>query len=320
VKYFNNPKVSVIMGAFNTSRYIDECIQSVLGQTFQDFEFIIINDGSTDDTLKIIKKYKDKRIKIIDNKKNLGVSNSLNKGLKISKGKYIAIMDSDDIMLPERLKITYEYLEKNKDIFLVGGAIYFIDDKGKILGKNVPVSGFENIKKRLKTKNCFWHLTIMFRNDAKNRYREKFRYAQDYDFITLIVTRRKKVNNIDQILTKYRIHNSSTSYSKRTKQDMFVNKIAEFYNQRLRTGKDDYDKFDVGSIMNFDVEKSTDKKILITESKARWESKDYAEARKFSGRYIKNYGISSKQTIYYLASYAPEFIIQLIRKIRKIFS
>ncbi|MDD4353774.1 MAG: glycosyltransferase family A protein, partial [Candidatus Nanoarchaeia archaeon] len=132
-----NHRISVIMSAYNTERYIAEAIESILNQTFKDFEFIIIDDGSTDDSLKIIKRYvkKDRRIKLIHNKKNIGLTKSLNKGLKIAKGQYIARMDADDISLPQRFQIQYDFLEKNKDIFLIGTTAFLIDDKGDRLGR-----------------------------------------------------------------------------------------------------------------------------------------------------------------------------------------
>src|SRR5688500_15226048 len=125
----HKPAISVVMSAYNSDKYIAKAIESILNQTFKDFEFIIINDGSKDESLKIIKRYgkKDKRIVLIDNKKNLGLIKSLNKGLKIAKGKYIARMDSDDIAMPQRFKIQLDYLDKNRNIFLVGTSFEQID-------------------------------------------------------------------------------------------------------------------------------------------------------------------------------------------------
>jgi hypothetical protein len=210
-------------------------------------------------------------------------------------------------------------LEKNKEVFLVGGGAYFIDDHGKIIGENIPITGFVNIKNVLKKRNCFWHFTIMFKNEKNNFYREKFRYTQDYDFITLFVSKGKKIDNLSQILAKYRIHKSSTSYSKRTKQDMFAKKVSQFYAQRLETGTDDYDSFDEKQILDFDIEKTADRKILLNEIKARWITKDYAGVRRFTGRYIKNHGIFNKQTIYFIASHMPKDVIILSRNIWNIF-
>jgi glycosyltransferase involved in cell wall biosynthesis len=317
VKRTKRPKVSVMMGTYNTSKYIGECIESVLNQTFQDFEFIIINDKSTDDTLEVIKRYNDKRIIVINNNKNLGVAESLNKGLRKAKGKYIAIMDSDDVMMPERLQITYDYLEKNKEVFLVGGALYYMEDNGKLMLKDIPLIGYEKIRERLKERSCFWHNTIMFRNDKKTFYRGKFRYAQDYDLFTRLNTRGKRMENMPDVLAKYRIHNSSSSYSRRTKQNMFADKVREFYKQRLTTGKDKYAAFDPKTIMNRDISNTKNKKILFDESKTHWMTKEYKKSREYAWKYIVNYGPFTKLTIYYLGSYLPEFIIKSYRSIKK---
>ena len=118
------PKISVLMPAYNVEKYIAESIESILNQTFTDFEFLIINDGSTDGTAQIIKEYakKDKRIRFIDNKKNQGLIAVLNQGLDLCTGEYIARMDSDDISLPERFAKQVEYMEMHPECGLLGTA------------------------------------------------------------------------------------------------------------------------------------------------------------------------------------------------------
>jgi glycosyltransferase involved in cell wall biosynthesis len=114
-----NPQISVIMAVYNGEKYLAEAIESILNQTFKEFEFIIIDDGSKDNSLNIIKRYakKDSRIIIIKNEKNMKLAWSLNKGLKIARGKYIARMDSDDISLTDRLEKQYYFLEKKEIYF-----------------------------------------------------------------------------------------------------------------------------------------------------------------------------------------------------------
>ena len=117
------PKISVIMAVYNSEKFLNESINSILNQTFKDFEFIIINDCSTDNSLKIIKEFikKDNRIKLINNERNLGAAGTRNEGLKIAKGKYIAILDSDDISYTQRFVIQYNYLEDNPHITQLHG-------------------------------------------------------------------------------------------------------------------------------------------------------------------------------------------------------
>jgi glycosyltransferase involved in cell wall biosynthesis len=163
-------KISIIMAVYNSENYLSKTIKSVLNQSFKYFEFIIINDGSNDNSRKIINKFKkdDKRIILIDNKENIGLTKSLNKGIKIASGKYIARIDSDDISLPDRLKIQYTFLEKNPKYFLIGGNIIIIDGKDEIIKKERKIINERKLCKFLENKNTISHSTIMFRN--KNIY------------------------------------------------------------------------------------------------------------------------------------------------------
>ncbi|HKQ33129.1 MAG TPA: glycosyltransferase family A protein, partial [Thermodesulfobacteriota bacterium] len=114
------PKVTVLMTVYNGEKFLNEAIDGILNQTFRDFEFLIINDGSTDGSREIIKSYKDPRINLVDNESNIGLTASLNRGLSLAGGEYIARQDADDISLPERLEKQISILERNPDIALLG--------------------------------------------------------------------------------------------------------------------------------------------------------------------------------------------------------
>ena len=238
------PKISVIMSVYNTEKYLTEAIESILNQTFNDFEFIIIDDHSTDNSSTIIKKYqnKDKRMKLINNLKNLGITKSLNRGLKIAKGKYIARMDADDISIPKRLQAQYSFLERNKGIFLVGTTTFSIDNKGNHLRRITDVTDLNEIEMKLESGNNFLtHASIMFRNDRQTFYREKFKYSQDYDLYLRLVTQNKKISIINTPLVKYRFLKESISMSKKIQQRAFAKKAIQFYYERKKQGKDSYD-------------------------------------------------------------------------------
>ena len=115
-----SPQISVVMPAYNAEKYITEAIDSILFQTFKDFEFIIINDASTDSTKDIIESYKDPRIKLVNNEQNKGVAKSLNIGISVACGKYIARMDADDIALPERFQKQFDFMEQHPNIDVCG--------------------------------------------------------------------------------------------------------------------------------------------------------------------------------------------------------
>ena len=116
------PKITVLMANYNNQRYLKQSIESILNQTYKNFDFLIIDDHSSDDSIKIIKSYSDKRIKLIKNHKNLGLTRSLNIGLKNINTEYIARMDADDISFPRRLKNQYDFLEKNTDVGILGSS------------------------------------------------------------------------------------------------------------------------------------------------------------------------------------------------------
>ena len=160
----DNNKISVVMSVYNGERFLRSAIESILSQTLREFEFIIINDGSSDSSEAIIKSYKDDRIKLI-NQSNRGLAFALNKGIRLSKGKYIARMDDDDISLPERLGIQYEFLENNPEYGVVGTlAKYITEDDEYLSTSNLPETDAE-IRKKLP---LFWfhHGGVLMRKDV----------------------------------------------------------------------------------------------------------------------------------------------------------
>jgi len=313
------PKVSVITAVYNGEKYLAETIESILNQTFQNFEYIIINDGSKDSSLKIITELmkKDKRIVLINNKKNIGSALSRNLGLKKAQGKYIAILDHDDISLPERLEKEYNFLEKNHDIFLVGSGAINIDKNGKKISRDKPINNLQKIINILPTKCVFHHPSVMYRNNENLFYRDKILYADDYDFYLRLLTDNKKLININELLIHYRIHEKGSSFSNAAKLSLFGEKAREFYHQRLKYGKDDYDKFDPNEILNFDVDKSIDKVALEKEIRSSFKVNDFKRVRLFYKKYFKHHGIIlNKIFIYYVLSFTGEKFIELLRKVK----
>jgi len=161
----NKPLVSVIMPAYNSQKYIERAIESILCQTFKDFEFIIINDASNDRTLKIIKEYavKDKRIRVYNNEKNLQIAASLNIGIKLAKADLLARMDPDDISHKKRLEYQYNFMQKNKNVAIVGANIIVLNDHGKKIAVREYPSKSSDLKKIMFKYSPFAHPVIMFR-------------------------------------------------------------------------------------------------------------------------------------------------------------
>lgn len=223
-----NPKVSIIMSVYNCEEFLKDSILSVLTQNYRDFEFIVVNDCSSDGSLKILEDFQksDVRIKIINNDENLGLTKSLNKALLESKGKYIARLDAGDISLPERLERQVEFLDKNKDIGLVGSWMYIIDVNGRILDEIKYPTDNKDLKRDLIKYNPFVHSSIMFRREILpkiNIYNEDYKYAQDYKLYFDLYPY-TKFANIPISLVKYRKSPKSITSTKNKEQMSFANK------------------------------------------------------------------------------------------------
>jgi glycosyltransferase involved in cell wall biosynthesis len=212
------PLISVVMSVYNAQKYLKYSIESILNQTYQNFEFIIINDGSTDRSLEIIEKYKleDKRIVLIS-RENRGLIASLNEGIAISKGKYIARMDSDDISLPDRLKEQVEFMEKNEDIDVVGCYFQLIDKTSKVIDDKKVSLSKEEILMNLCYTVPFAHPSVMIRKEIFKKFQYENSAVEDYLLWTKIFNG-NNFANLDKILFQYRYHyGESFSDSKRMK-------------------------------------------------------------------------------------------------------
>lgn len=221
------PLVSVIMSVYNGMPFLAQSVKSILNQSYKNFEFIIIDDGSTDKSFSFLKKIKDKRLTVIKNKKNIGLANSLNVALKKTKGNLIARMDSDDISLKNRFKEQVNFLRNHKDIDVCGTWAGLINAKGEKIGiKKMPTDD-KLIKKSIKSFSPIIHPTMMakakfFRN--LNGYRPEFDYAEDYDL--LIRAKNKfKMANIPKTLFLWRLWDDRRSRKYMKQVDLIDTKI-----------------------------------------------------------------------------------------------
>ncbi|MGJ8684764.1 MAG: glycosyltransferase [Nonlabens sp.] len=201
--------LSVVIPVYNGGEYLKEAIDSVLSQTYKEFELIILNDGSTDNSEEIILSYDDSRIVYVKHE-NIGLSKTLNKGIQLAKGVYIARMDADDVCLPTRFEKQIEYLLKNPETVLLGGGIIRMDKDGKELAYDIPYIGSSVIKKVLLNKgNAFKHPTVIFKKDVAielGGYDEEINcFFEDYYLWSKMVNRGLIVNNLKIPVLKYRI-------------------------------------------------------------------------------------------------------------------
>lgn len=210
------PLVTVLMPVYNAEKFLSASIDSILEQSFKDFELLIINDGSKDKTEKIIKSFSDTRIRYVLNDQNMGMADTLNLGIQLAKGKYIARMDADDISLPERLKKQVTFMESHPDHGMVGTLYANMTDAGKIYEIAAMVQDNEEINPGLVTLCTFCHGSVMFRKSVliqnNLEYRKEFDPFDDYELWTRIRTV-TKLANIPEVLYLYRINPVGMTFS-----------------------------------------------------------------------------------------------------------
>lgn len=232
------PKISVIMSTYNASEFLRPAMKSILGQSLGDFEFIIVDDGSTDDSYWILRSYKDSRIRII-RQSNHGLVYSLNKAIGLARGQFIARMDADDISLPKRLKKEYEWISKDINRALVSTFFEHIEHKtSKPTGTKIifPIDSID-LKRALYFTNPFAHGAAMYRKDAvlkSGLYSSSYGPTEDYE-LWRRMAKEYEVGLIPEVLFQYRINNpASESQSKNALQTKFVSKIQdELWNEKF---------------------------------------------------------------------------------------
>lgn len=230
--------ITVFIAVFNAEKYIKETIESVLNQTYKNFELLIIDDGSTDGSLEVISKYNDPRIRFLCNSTNKGICYTRQRGLEEASGKYIAILDADDIMIPNRLELQYSFLEENLNYALCGSNAYFIDNNSKPVSHSYTTEKNKNlIKINLLLANQFINSSIMFRTETIKMiggYIKKT--CEDYDLFVR-VAEKYETTNLDEKLVKYRIHNESDSRIRSKTYDIFIEEIVNYQYSRLLNSK-----------------------------------------------------------------------------------
>lgn len=205
------------MSVFNGSRYLRESVESICAQTFADFEFLIIDDGSSDDSLSILQAYsrQDARLRILQNAENLGLTRSLNLGLRVAQGRYIARQDADDTSVAQRLALQAELLDQRPEIGLVGGLAYVTDEKGTVTATaRAPLTDLE-IRWQAVFVNPFFHTTVAFRREMATMgqvfYDETYTVSQDYALWCRILSHTRALN-LDYPLASVRKHGGRTTH------------------------------------------------------------------------------------------------------------
>lgn len=227
------PKISVLMPVYNAQDYLSEAIDSILSQTFSDWELIIINDGSTDNSENIINSYNDNRIRYFKNPTNMGLIYTRSLMIEKASAEYLSFLDSDDIALPERLKIQAEFLDTHPDYILCGTWGTMINNASEKIGKISPPEADIEIKSGLFFSNAFIQSSIMIRKSVFDTYsyNKDFPVVEDYELWSKLSINHK-LKNIPQPLTLYRWHSENTSLSKKELMETMLKNV--YLNQLSR--------------------------------------------------------------------------------------
>jgi glycosyltransferase involved in cell wall biosynthesis len=225
------PKVTVLMPVYNGARFLAEAMESILGQTFADFEFLIINDGSTDDSLEIIHSFQDLRINQVNNGRNMGLIYTLNRGIDLAQGEYIARMDCDDISLPKRLERQVAFMDQHPEMGVCGTWAEFVNPPG---GYWFP-SDHESIVAGLQFTCWLVHPSIIFRASILREhhlyYNPAYQHAEDLD-LWFRMSKVTRLANVPEVLLKYRIHPDQISQKFSSEQQATAAQIRN--NQEFR--------------------------------------------------------------------------------------
>ncbi len=246
------PQISVIMITYNMGKYIDESIKSILDQSFEDFELLILDDSSTDNTGEIVEKFSDERIKYHRAEKNQGIPYMRNWGIELMQGKYMAILDSDDIAPPYRLKEQFEYMESHPEVGVVGGDIFSFGNHNHY---QKSLQGSENIQYRFLFRCPISNPSAMVRKAVIDKYQLRYNInypvCTDYRFWIELLNRTEFANLTDKPYLFYRV-NHSESITTDTMKDEKINKRDEIVNEMrrsffdrfgLKISEQDYDIF-----------------------------------------------------------------------------
>lgn len=300
--------ISVITAVFNDEKFIKKSVESILHQSFSEFEYIIVDDGSTDKTLEILKEIEktDKRVTILT-QKNLGAAAARNLGIYSAKGKYIAIQDSDDLSSPERLKIQLEHLLKSDNNLISFTAYEIIDSNDTIISKNNKV--YKNINNNiLKGSFCACHPTMMVLKESiikANGYNPFYKKTEDYDLIYKLIENNGFAEKINLCLYSYRLRDNSEGTMN---NGAYPKRVYENHLNRIKNKPENFKEV----INDFKKDKNV---ILKRTASAIFYSEDYSQYLKV---YLKNfYKLPVNNFLYFfIYSILPPGLKKLIKSIR----
>ncbi|MEO8152711.1 MAG: glycosyltransferase family 2 protein [Rhizobacter sp.] len=222
------PLVSVVMPVYGVERYVGAAVQSILAQTLDRFELIVVDDCTLDSSIAVVQSFKDNRVRVVRHELNLGLAAARNTGIAHARGRYIALLDSDDISTPERLALQVDALEGEPELIGCGGWMRCMDAEGRLYGSvHRSETKPSHIVPTLLFRNAFFVSSMMFRRSAicDLRYRTDFRMAEDYEFMVQ-ASQLGRLRNLSEVLLHYRVHASSMTSTKPQLMDECRRRIA----------------------------------------------------------------------------------------------
>jgi len=228
--------VTVLLPVYNGEQYLKLAIDSILNQTYKNIDLLLIDDGSTDGTIEIIKSYADPRIRLVRNEHNLGLTATFNKGIDLAIGKYVARMDADDIAINTRIEKQVNFLEGHKEVTMVDCVMEVIDKDGNSLKKyNSDIISEKEIRRSLPYNNHLGHSSIMIRANIYKKYKYRKTDAEDYDLWLRLANDNHVIHKIDEPLLKYRLHGNSYTDNKGRKRSRGTLRLAITKRNYLKT-------------------------------------------------------------------------------------
>lgn len=232
-----SPHVSVLMPVYNAEAYLSGALESILNQTFEDYELLMIDDGSVDGSLEIMKSYRDPRIRILCNERNLGIIQTLNRGLGECLGAFIARMDADDRSEPERLEKQVGVFKLDEELALCGTAYCYIDSPNETLGRYPDP---DHVRMALLFENPFHHSSVMMRRTEFLQYPDAFPHAEDYG-LWVELSRHSRLQILQKPLLKVRRHEGQVSHRCSVQQAESMRRIQEALLEELGVKRDAID-------------------------------------------------------------------------------
>jgi glycosyltransferase involved in cell wall biosynthesis len=312
----NELKISVVMPAYNAGKYIREAVNSVLTQTFSNFELIIINDGSTDNTQEIISSFTDSRITVINNEVNKGIASALNTGLLTAKTEYIARFDADDVCFPERLALQFDFLETHADYILTGADAEYMSESGEHLFHFKCIGHTnEQITKKINVYCPFIHSSVMYRKDAVLKAGGYSLYAHNFEDYFLWVRLQKygKFYNLGQPLIKVRFNPYSSTIDEKIRGRLFRKMKREIIHRGVITKEEGEILYNIVKSQNIKKIKESayyslcGKKYLVNNHQPKKARASLSRAIRIHPLRLANYGL-------YLLSYLPASFISRLHK------